>query len=188
MDLRKNVYKADADRNGIIAKLPGGAITLSIPVGIIAAVVAGRPGLGLHHVPAHAPHPHRHDDLQGLHVRRRGRPVRLHRRDPHHRRLRARVQVTCDLNVLHARTVEKKLWLTLREAAPTPAPFPLTPMCRKARGGFFMPRAKPRQCTRMNRQHFAVITADVLLDSVFRAAYSRDDSNVANVIWALPWE
>ena len=41
MDLRKNVYKADADRNGIIAKLPGGAITLSIPVGIIAAVVAG---------------------------------------------------------------------------------------------------------------------------------------------------
>ena len=37
MDLRKT----DADRNGIIAKLPGGAITLSIPVGIIAAVVAG---------------------------------------------------------------------------------------------------------------------------------------------------
>ncbi|VWM23935.1 Uncharacterised protein [Collinsella intestinalis] len=84
--------------------------------------------------------------------------------------------------------MEKKLWLTLREAAPTPAPFSLTPMCRKARGGFFMPWAKPRQCTRMNRQHFAVITADVLLDSVFRAAYSRDDSNAANVIWALPWE
>lgn len=41
MDLRKNVYKADADRNGIIAKLPGGAITLSIPVGIIAAALAG---------------------------------------------------------------------------------------------------------------------------------------------------
>lgn len=41
MDLRKNVYKADADRNGMITKLPGGAVTLSIPVGIIAAVVAG---------------------------------------------------------------------------------------------------------------------------------------------------
>lgn len=41
MDLRKNVYKADAERDGIIAKLPGGAFTLSIPVGVIAAVVSG---------------------------------------------------------------------------------------------------------------------------------------------------
>ncbi|MFR3451956.1 MAG: hypothetical protein ACLTSX_10885 [Collinsella sp.] len=54
MDLRKNVYKADADRNGIIAKLPGGAITLSIPVGIIAAALSRRPGLAFYHVPAHA--------------------------------------------------------------------------------------------------------------------------------------
>lgn len=41
VDLRKNVYKADANRDGIIAKLPGGAIALSIPVGIVAAVLAG---------------------------------------------------------------------------------------------------------------------------------------------------
>lgn len=41
MDLRKNVYKADVERDGLISKLPGGAFTLSIPVGIVAAVVAG---------------------------------------------------------------------------------------------------------------------------------------------------
>lgn len=41
VDLRKNVYKAEADRNGVVAKLPGGAFTLSIPVGIVAAVLAG---------------------------------------------------------------------------------------------------------------------------------------------------
>ncbi|EEA91700.1 hypothetical protein COLSTE_00085 [Collinsella stercoris DSM 13279] len=41
MDLKKGVYKADADCNSIIAKLPGGTVTLSIPVGIIAALIAG---------------------------------------------------------------------------------------------------------------------------------------------------
>lgn len=41
IDLRKNVYKADANRESLIAKLPGGALTLSIPVGIVAAVLSG---------------------------------------------------------------------------------------------------------------------------------------------------
>ena len=41
MDLRKGVYKADANTDGLIAKLPGGGVTLSIPVGIVAALIAG---------------------------------------------------------------------------------------------------------------------------------------------------